>query len=306
MIKSCFQAPPFDEEGVANGWICVGADFSSLEDRISALQTKDPNKLKIYTDGYDGHCLRAYSYFGDQMPDIDPDSVESINSIAEKYPDLRQASKSPTFLLTYMGTQKGLKKTFGFTQDEADKMYDAYHEMYAVSDQWVEDHIKEAQKTGYVELAFGLRLRTPILPQVVLESESVPFQAHKETKTAGNALGQSYGLLNTRAANEFMQRVWDSPYRYDVMPTCQIHDSLYFMCRNRLDVLEWVNKNLIECMEWNELPEIQHESVRLEAELELYYPSWADPISIPNGANRKKIKEIINNALDPASGRCSG
>jgi DNA polymerase-1 len=185
-------------------------------------------------------------------------------------------------------------------------MYDAYHEMYAVSDQWVEDHIKEAQKTGYVELAFGLRLRTPILPQVVLESESVPFQAHKETKTAGNALGQSYGLLNTRAANEFMQRVWDSPYRYDVMPTCQIHDSLYFMCRNRLDVLEWVNKNLIECMEWNELPEIQHESVRLEAELELYYPSWADPISIPNGANRKKIKEIINNALDPASGRCSG
>ena len=304
MIKSCFQAPPFDEEGVANGWICVGADFSSLEDRISALQTKDPNKLKIYTDGYDGHCLRAYNYFADQMPDIDPDSVESINSIAEKYPDLRQASKSPTFLLTYMGTQKGLKKTFGFTQEESDKMYEAYHEMYKVSDEWVEDHIKEAQKTGYVELAFGLRLRTPILPQVVLESESVPFQAHKETKTAGNALGQSYGLLNTRAANEFMQRVWDSPYRYDVMPTCQIHDSLYFMCRNRLDVLEWVNKNLIECMQWNELPEIQHESVKLEAELELYYPSWADPIAIPNGASRKEIKGIINNALDPASGRC--
>ncbi len=22
------------------------------------------------TDGYDGHCLRAYSYFGDKMPDI--------------------------------------------------------------------------------------------------------------------------------------------------------------------------------------------------------------------------------------------
>ncbi len=46
------------------------ADFASLEDRISALTTKDPNKLKVYTDGFDGHCLRAYYYFGNEMPDI--------------------------------------------------------------------------------------------------------------------------------------------------------------------------------------------------------------------------------------------
>lgn len=59
LIKSCFQAPP--------GWVFAGLDFDSLEDRISALTTKDPNKLKVYTDGYDGHSLRAYAYFGDQM-----------------------------------------------------------------------------------------------------------------------------------------------------------------------------------------------------------------------------------------------
>jgi DNA polymerase-1 len=306
MIKSCFQAPPFDERGLHNGWLMVGADFSSLEDRISALQTKDPNKLKIYTDGYDGHCLRAYSYFSDQMPDIDPDSVESINSIAEKYPDLRQASKSPTFLLTYMGTDKGLKKTFGFTQEEADKMYNAYHEMYKVSDEWVMEHVKEAQNKGYIELAFGLRLRTPILPQVVLESDSVPFQAHKEVKTAGNALGQSYGLLNTRAANEFMQRVWDSDHCYNVMPICQIHDSLYFMIRNTIDCVEWVNRNLIECMEWNELPELQHDSVTLEAQMEIYYPDWSTPIKIPNGASCWQIKEIIRKNLQPDSVGCNG
>lgn len=40
LIKSCFQAPP--------GWIFVGLDFASLEDRISALTTKDPNKLRVY------------------------------------------------------------------------------------------------------------------------------------------------------------------------------------------------------------------------------------------------------------------
>jgi len=60
LIKSCFQAPP--------GWLFCGLDFASLEDRISALTTKDPNKLKVYTDGYDGHSLRAYAYFGSEMP----------------------------------------------------------------------------------------------------------------------------------------------------------------------------------------------------------------------------------------------
>ena len=62
-VKECFEAP--------DGWLFCGADFASLEDRISALTTKDPNKLKVYTDGYDGHCLRAYGYFGDQMFDIE-------------------------------------------------------------------------------------------------------------------------------------------------------------------------------------------------------------------------------------------
>lgn len=40
LIKSCFRAPP--------GWLFIGLDFASLEDRISALTTKDPNKLKVY------------------------------------------------------------------------------------------------------------------------------------------------------------------------------------------------------------------------------------------------------------------
>ena len=40
VVKSCFAAP--------EGWLMAGADFNSLEDYISALTTKDPNKLKVY------------------------------------------------------------------------------------------------------------------------------------------------------------------------------------------------------------------------------------------------------------------
>ena len=63
LIKECFEAPP--------GWLFVGLDFDSLEDKISAVTTRDPEKIKVYSDGYDGHCLRALAYFGNHMPDIE-------------------------------------------------------------------------------------------------------------------------------------------------------------------------------------------------------------------------------------------
>ena len=75
-IKECFKAPP--------GWLMIGIDFASLEDRISALTTKDPEKLKVYTDGYDGHCLRAFSYFADEMPDIKA-QIEEIKKEGKTY-----------------------------------------------------------------------------------------------------------------------------------------------------------------------------------------------------------------------------
>jgi DNA polymerase-1 len=284
-VKECFKPPP--------GWLMLGADFAALEDMISALQTKDPNKLKIYTDGFDGHCLRAYNYFPEQMPDIDPNSVTSINSIATKYPHLRKLSKSPTYLLTYMGTASGLQKNFGFTKKMAKQLETSFHEMYAVSRAWVKKRVEEAAEKGYAELAFGLRLRTPILSKVIMTDEKMPFAAHKAIKTVGNALGQSYGLLNTRAGIEFMDRVWKSPYRHTILPICQIHDALYFMVQDDISTVHWVNENLIDCMRWNQLPELQHPTVKLNASLEIFHPTWNTPLAVPNDCTKKELRELF-------------
>ena len=263
LIKHCFQAP--------EGWIMIGADFSSLEDRIAALITKDPNKLKVYTDGYDGHSLRAYNYYSDLMPDIDPSSVESINSIDKKYKALRQASKAPTFALTYQGTWSTLVKNCGLDPDKAKEIEAKYHELYSVSDNWVQNKLQEASKTGYVQGAFGLKLRTPILKQCLLNKRSTPKEAQAEGRTAGNMLGQSYGLLNNRALIEFMDRVYKSKYKLDIKPIATVHDSIYTICKKDPEVIHWLNINLIECMEWQELEDIKHPEVKLGAELELYF-----------------------------------
>jgi DNA polymerase-1 len=66
LIKSCFVSP--------EGWLFCGADFYSLEDMISALTTKDPNKLKVYM----GHEIFEISVNG-VIQTIRDDSIISYD-----------------------------------------------------------------------------------------------------------------------------------------------------------------------------------------------------------------------------------
>lgn len=288
LIKSCFAAP--------EGWLFVGADFNSLEDYISALTTKDPNKLNVYIKGYDGHCLRACSYFADELKAegliIDMDDPKSVNQLKAMDHPLRQESKAPTFALTYQGTAYTLMSNLGWSEEKAKKVEANYHDLYKVSDEYVAERLRRACRDGYVEVAFGLRVRTPLLAKTIWDSPKVPAASKAEGRTAGNALGQSYGLLNNRAANAFMAKVWASPFRYDILPVALIHDAIYLLIKDRLEVVEWVNNNLIGEMRWQKLPEIQHDTVKLGAALDIFWPDWAHPVTLPNDCDRDKIVEV--------------
>lgn len=284
LIKEIFTAP--------HGMLFCGADFNSLEDYISALTTKDKNKLDVYIRGFDGHCLRAAYYFRDQLPHIDLSDPKSVNTIKKEHAQLRQDSKAPTFLLTYGGTYHGMMSNLGWDQDTSQRIEANYHELYKVSDEYVAKRLEQASKDGYVEVAFGLRVRTPLLKQVIWKGSKMPFAAAAEGRTAGNALGQSYGLLNNRAAVEFMQKVWASKYCYDILPVGLIHDSIYLLIKDDIAVVEWVNRELIKSMQWQDLPELHHPTVKLGAELDIFWPDWAHPITIPNEASRKEIWDI--------------
>jgi DNA polymerase-1 len=284
LIKECFLTK--------KGLLFGGADFNSLEAMISALTTKDKNKLKVYTDGYDSHCINAFSYYREEMPNI-VDTLDSINSIKKLYPDYRQASKPITFLLTYGGTYHGLMANIGLSEKQAQQIESNYHMLYEESDVWVANKIKQACIDGYVTGAFGLRLRTPLIAKCKPDHR-LKHTAAAEARTAGNMLGQSYGMLNTRAANKFMERVWASKYRYNIFPSCQIHDSIYLIFTNSIAIVGWINTNLIQCMSWQDLPELEHDQVKLGAELDIYHPNWTKACTLPNNVSITKIKEIAN------------
>lgn len=249
------------------------------------------------TDGYDGHSLRAFSYWPDQMPDI-VDTVESINSIQKKYPKLRTRSKQPTFAKTYQGTWRTLMKQCGFDEKEAKKIDQNFDELYKVSIAWVQKKLSEAAKTGYITAAFGLRIRTPLLTQVVRGTSKTPYEAEAEGRSAGNALGQSWCLLTNRASAEFMGRVRVEEHRYDIRLAAHIHDAMYFMIRESVDTLLYVNQHLVKAVQWQDHPDITHPDVHLGGNLSIYWPNWSYEIEIPNGADEAALELALTARLE--------
>ncbi|EKD22544.1 MAG: dnap [uncultured bacterium] len=224
-------------------------------------------------------------------------NVIQINSIMEKYKALRNKSKGPTFALTFQGTWKTLVKNIGFSDDEAKEIEANYHNLYQVSDAWVQTQIRKAAQQGYAEAAFGLRIRVPLLEQVVYGTSSMPREAAAEARTLGNAIsGQSYGLLNNRAAVAFWQKVWESKHRHSILPVALIHDAIYMLIKDDVEVVEWANRELINAMRWQELPEIQHPTVKLGAQLDVFWPNWSNAITLPNDITRQEIIDICEKA----------
>ena len=80
-----------------------------------------------------------------------------------------------------------------------------------------------------------------------------------------------------------------SDYKYSVFLVSLIHDAIYLIMKDDIKVVEWVNRNLTECMAWQDLPEIQHPDVKLSAELDVFYPDWSKAITLPNNATQAQI-----------------
>ena len=100
-LKKCFTAP--------EGYVVLTADLSSLEDRMIANVTKDPNKLALFTEGLDGHSLHALMYGYPELQDLfkeyqaasTPEERKRITYyVKENFEKIRQHSKSITFKLS--------------------------------------------------------------------------------------------------------------------------------------------------------------------------------------------------------------
>ena len=67
------------------------------------MTTNDPEKIKVYSDGYDGHCLRALAYFAGDMPDIElcPEDAQAYVAMIDE----KEVYFHSDEVIHYMGKQ---------------------------------------------------------------------------------------------------------------------------------------------------------------------------------------------------------
>lgn len=90
----------------------------------------------------------------------------------------------------------------------------------------------------------------------------------------------------------FRKVVEASPYRDSIRILNTIHDALYLMVKNDIEVIKFVNDELIKAMLWQEDPMIASEEVKLGAELDIG-KSWDKQYTLKNNASKDDIISFL-------------
>lgn len=218
----------------------------------------------------------------------------------EIYKNVRQESKAVSFALQYGGVASTLVTNSGFTIEEANKILKNYKNLYQVSEKDKLDHIIQASKDGYVTGAFGLRIRTPCLGGSVIQTKVTPKEVESEQRSANNARFQSYCLLTQRAGVAFMEKVIKAGLQNSIKLINYIHDACYILATDDVDVIKFINDNLVKEFEWQKDPVIAHPQVKLGGELSIFWPNWSKELSLPNYISTDQIWQLVieyNNKL---------
>ena len=222
--------------------------------------------------------------------------VAITNMVKSHFPTVRQTAKSPYFLLMYGGSWRGLMSEYGFSEKVSKGIENGFHNLFREFDEFIATAIVQAHIDGYVTGCFNLRLYTPIMHQTKYKGKhGKQYLAESEARTAGNLVGgQSYCMLTLRALGDFMKRVYKSKWRNDIAPISTIYDSIYLDVPHDYECLEWCNKNLIECMcNIHGVPELKHPSVKVGANLCIYYPDWSNEMELKNNIGGEEIRHTL-------------
>lgn len=135
--RECFVA----EEG--NKWISI--DYNGEESFLMASIANDKAMLHelIYGDK-DLHTLTAKIVF----PEIPKDAT--TDEVKHKYKKLRQLAKSYEFCFNYKGNASTIKRNFGLTDEEANRIYNAYMNGFYGLKQYQSNKCKEWWDKGYI------------------------------------------------------------------------------------------------------------------------------------------------------------
>jgi len=299
----------------SNSWWILQADSDQLEDRLITSVTGCKNKARVFQLGLDAHSNNAFAYWQDKMLDIkekldklnkgkhfymlkngevvtDLDvvnekevekeitkeeyEVKVINSIKNKYPELRQESKKYTFKMAYGGITD-------FSPQ--------YEQLYKEVFDFVDLTEKELLNKGYVTGFLGLKVRGNLK---AIKNK----QAYQSAlRSIFNMRTQSGALIIAQAIFNLQEWIESKGYETKVKIINSVYDSIYIEIYDNAKIIAEVANKLTQlmCPDYHQYaPQIFDEScyIPLGAEAEIG-KSWVAEATIPNNTSVEEVKEIL-------------
>jgi len=198
-VRDAFIAEP--------GHTLVAADYSQIELRIVAALAKDATMQDIFAKGKDIHTATAAAINGIPLEEVTK--------------DMRRAAKEVNFGVLYGMGPFGLAARTGISQWQAKEFIQKYFENFSSVKTYLENTLKQAKKTGYVETYFGRRRNIPELSA-----------SNHQVKNAGERMAINMPVQGTAAdimkiAMVAVQEWITKTYKHDeVKLLLQVHDEL--------------------------------------------------------------------------------
>jgi hypothetical protein len=250
-IKNVLVAP--------RGFVVGAIDYNALEDRLMAIESLDENKVRVFRENIDGHCLNASAYFNI----ITDGSAKAINELKKTHPNERKKGKGVTFGLNYGAGIKKIATMLKISEDEAKDLVGRYKDLYKGVYSYKDTIAKKAFKDGFVRSRFsGLKL---ILDGITSSNGAI---ASKDSRVANNFDIQSGGYLTINAMVKFQEWIEESNLINDVMLVNTVHDSIYMYIRDDINLIKRVDEKIVEFMTTDYKENIP---IHLEADLEVGY-----------------------------------
>ncbi|MBX2814119.1 MAG: DNA polymerase I [Myxococcales bacterium] len=200
-IRQAFIARP--------GHKLISADWSQIELRLLAHVSQDPVLLRAFQENHDIHQRTASELMG--LP---------LNEVTKEQ---RRIGKTVNFATVYGQGATALSQILKISRKEADNYINQYFQLYSGVRSWLDNTIRVAQQTGYVETLNGRRRYIPEL------SSNAAMERAAGERIAANTPIQGSAADICKAA----MLVIDNALREKKLKSemvLQIHDELLFEC----------------------------------------------------------------------------
>lgn len=144
--RECFEAN--------EGFKVIVADYEGQETVVGADITGDEAMIQSIVDGLDLHCAFARVLY----PELENLSDDEIK---KDHKSKRNASKAPRFCFQFGGTGYTLAMNEGMSVEEGMRIEKLFKQLHSGIYAYGENKLEESIELGYIEYAYGFKLRLP-------------------------------------------------------------------------------------------------------------------------------------------------